>query len=501
MLNKLLKNSIIVSLWLAVLFFAFLFLFPIKALAVTATGSWSSGDEYVTCGGTINCTFPAEGGSASGTYSGICDTQSIKLGGRFSGNFTGGWDGTFSGSFNGWHSFVVQGNKQSFDVPGSWRGSIRKNGTAIVRFTSDYDFTLDGDVHAIFSVDEFNREYQESLEPEEEPVYGLKERLIEERAKQPPEEKTFYMIDYGKLTLVTEERLRNLPVRFDADKMANRGWPRYYFSEDESREGWLIAGDDNDDDPTLLEEWYVKMIWAKRDFIRTFKYGVTLSYNEFVNRFGEETKKGQVFKTDDDTVVWVGKDGTKIRVYKKDSLNDEQWKNLVEGEDIIGLENGKIVIKNNDEEEDPTENLVFLTSEENNENDDEEAGNNTLVGGLAFGNKSIVEYDFNKDTLETEVKIYEGEVTVYELDFTNFSKKTLISLKPGESLKVSLIDYAEIGDEALKKGTFDINEKNEGVEKIKRIKKRANRPVWPLLVGGIVILVVLVVGTFLKKKK
>jgi len=208
-----------------------------------------------------------------------------------------------------------------------------------------------------------------------------------------------------------------------------------------------------------------------------------------------------VFKTDDDTVVWVGKDGTKIRVYKKDSLNDEQWKNLVEGEDIIGLENGKIVIKNNDEEEDPTENLVFLTSEENNENDDEEAGNNTLVGGLAFGNKSIVEYDFNKDTLETEVKIYEGEVTVYELDFTNFSKKTLISLKPGESLKVSLIDYAEIGDEALKKGTFDINEKNEGVEKIKRIKKRANRPVWPLLVGGIVILVVLVVGTFLKKKK
>ncbi|RLI44554.1 hypothetical protein DRO61_12020, partial [Candidatus Bathyarchaeota archaeon] len=99
--------KIIKSFIVTVLFFALLFLFPIKALAVTATGAWSSGDAYVTCGGTINCTFPAEGGRASGTYSGICDTQNIKLGGRFSGNFTGGWDGTFSGSFSGWHSYTV----------------------------------------------------------------------------------------------------------------------------------------------------------------------------------------------------------------------------------------------------------------------------------------------------------------------------------------------------------------------------------------------------------
>lgn len=494
---KIVKSFIITA-----FFITLLFLFPIKALAVTATGSWSSGDEYVTCGGTINCTFPAEGGSASGTYSGICNKQNIKLGGRFSGNFTGGWDGTFSGSFNGWHSFTVQGNKQSFDVQGSWRGSIRKDGTATVKFTSSSDFTLDGDVYATFSVDEFNREYkeyQESLEPEEESVYGLKGRLIEERAKQPPGEKTFYMLDYDQLTLTTEEQLRKMPPRFDADKMANRGWPRFYFGE--GKQGWLL---DDDEDIGYFEEMVVDAILAKNELLEKFQGGAIVAYDAFIDRFSEEAKKNQVFKTEDGTLVWVGQDGTLVEVLEEDFFDKKQRQKLGGEGGIVALGDGRIVIDNSGNEKNSPERFVFLTSKENTENKEDDTEVNeekTSVSKLIFGNKSIVEYVFDKDTLETEVKVYEGEVTVYEFDPTDFSKKTLISLKPGESLKVSLADYAETGDEALKKGTFDINEKNEGVEKIKRIKKQVNRPAWTLLVGGIAILVVLVAGTFLIFKK
>jgi len=484
-----------------VLFLSFLFLSPVQVSAVTATGAWSSGDEYVTCGGTVNYTFPAKGGSATGTYSGICDTQNIKLGGRFSGNFTGGWGGTLSGSFNGWHSFTSQGNTQSFDLRGSWRGSIRKNGTMVARFTDTTDIGLDGDVHAVFSVSEFEREFVESIGrgghdssslEEYEEKQRLEKKFLEE---QSPENKIYYYIDGEKRIPTTKERLERMPVRYDPEKMANRSWPRFYFGEGDEG-GWLL---EDDEDIGYFEEMVVDAILAKDEFFERLQDAPFVAYDAFIERFGEETKKGQVFETKDGTVVWVGQDGTLVEMLKEDLFTKEQREKLDIQEDVIALGGGKIVIDNSGDKQTSTESFVFLTSKENQENGTEGNEEKTAMSKLIFGNKSIVEYVFDKETAEIEVKVYQGEAIVYEFDPANFTKKTLVTIKPGESLKVGLVQYAKTGIKALDKQTFDLEEKNPGIEKIKQLKQRAENPTQYLLIrvvffgGAVILLLVLLV--------
>ena len=148
-----------------------LFCIPKLTQAITAKGTWTGTDPVINLTGTVEMTFPAEGGAVTGgKYSGTGDKYDIKFDGTFSGQFTGGWQGTFSGSFAGtFHQCVpipTQGT-QCFDGPmqSSWSGSIDKEKGAVV---SNFDNTTEGGsgskIIAEFSKEEFSSELGENAE-------------------------------------------------------------------------------------------------------------------------------------------------------------------------------------------------------------------------------------------------------------------------------------------------------------------------------------------------
>ncbi|MBD3279735.1 MAG: hypothetical protein GF390_03420 [Candidatus Pacebacteria bacterium] len=133
--------------------------------AITANGTWKAYDptikKYQT--GQVRLTFPAKGGSVSGTFSGSLGSL-FTYGGRINGNFTGGWNGSFSGGFSGWYQIAgMMGQPpQNGNIQGPFRGSISQSGKVTANFTNTAQYGLSGDVTLYFSVDEFNKELGQS---------------------------------------------------------------------------------------------------------------------------------------------------------------------------------------------------------------------------------------------------------------------------------------------------------------------------------------------------
>ena len=524
-------------------FLILLFLSPLKVLAVTATGSWSSSDAYTTCGGTVECTFPAGGGPVNGTYSGVCDKQGLKFGGRFSGNFTGGWDGTFSGSFNGWFTIISFGGQQhNGSRHGSWTGRVSNDAVFTGRFVDSSGGEGNGNVHANFSKSAFESEYQKylnSIKPKETPkpsVNGSSKGIVS------------YNKD-GSITVdgITYKSYEEWRDSIDRKQVAP-GVELYVKDFFEKAKAWrgMVSN---------AREAYVIRDGQKIPL----EYSWNLMPGDIIET---KTDKGEVNVTHGRLHFNLRGEGSRVQVLTADQLDKEDWGGVVRAYgkpgEVLVMEPGTMVIKYESQgetgyhlpdnvpadekgekcigDECNIEGNPFVVIGHDNYEDrmieqirkmeddgyvypppkpipEEERQNAaemllTWMWGLYVENKSTVEYVYDRDKLELDIKVYEGEAEIRRVNFKTKENTSAVKVKAGESIKIALADFVKAkGETGSVKGEFDVNEKSEGLisleKSITETKKLEGKGInkYIKIVSGVVGLLVLAAAAFFVFKK
>lgn len=425
--RRFLKFLVSVSLVIAGVF---LWVRPVGA--ISASGPWSSsgGESW----GSVSMNFPAEGGSVDGTFSGG-GKYSLKFGGRFSGNFTGGWDGTFSGRFNGWYQVpTFEGQVQNGNVSGPWSGSLNSNGTIQARFTNTQYQGLDGKAALNFSTGEFEREYE---------------------ANKP-----------DSALIITEYEYKEAAPGIEI--MKEKGF-----------------------DPKEVE-WKAK-VHSKVENTYVIVDGKRVPLTDgFALRPGMVVETGAeggqaLFSYNEGRILLQGK-GSRIKLMMVDELEKDEWDKVMRGQtrpQMMLLQSGSMVVKyeaggkegywmGGQEREDITGEIVLVEVQQDSsgsrkaerDDDEDDYGIISAITGLLFDNHSVVEYNYDEEKGELEVKVYEGEAGVYKADSKAGKREETAKIKAGEKMSFKLAEFGQGTDEEMVKSEFDVKEKSEAVKSL-----------------------------------
>ncbi|MFA6305492.1 MAG: hypothetical protein WC651_02055 [Candidatus Gracilibacteria bacterium] len=460
-----------------VVFVSFFVLGSVSVFAVTAEGVWNFGAVGPAQNGATHFEFPAEGGEVTGGFSGSGYATDVKMGGDFTGTFTGGWDGVFSGEYSGSvdYTWVNPGTgaktANSQPLSGTWTAKLGREGEGKGKLilTLNASNAPSTSMSASFDSAEFDAELAEAQKAEEESEkpFDEQEALLEKEfggsaiGEFGSFSGVYVVVDGKKIDLEkSDDPFKDVQFRRG---MTIGTYDENSWGEIELEDGSEITLSGEGSEISVITMADIdKELWKKTVGDLPRGTVITASPGQIVLKYKTGGKEGYLFpqgKEDKKKGVTTGVGNFEQKVEGAEDLTEMMYvifSNPDSGADFSGVED---MIGNVAGLRDFGHKAPPLPEVEGEKDVVGDAINSAIdaVGnqfmGLLFSNHSEVSYDYDGENVE--VKVLEGEVTIFKMDF-NGKTEEVGKIPQGQSAKIAFADF--VGDKkvAVMAGEFDL---------------------------------------------